>query len=76
MTRKLQQPYLRKSDQACLIFLVTFWNYPARSKDKVRTNHHLKGVKKNKTPLKRGTRGINYLMRGKGKGYDGCTPIK
>ncbi len=35
MTRKLQQPYLRKSDQACFIFLVTFWNYPARSKDQV-----------------------------------------
>ncbi len=33
MTRNLQQPYLRKSDQAWLIFLVTFWSYPARSKD-------------------------------------------
>ncbi len=25
-----------KSYQACFIFLVTFWNYPARRKDKVR----------------------------------------
>ncbi len=31
---------------------------------------------KNKPPLKRGTRGINYLMRGKGKGYDRGTPFK
>ncbi len=33
MTRKLRQPYRRKSDEACFIFLVTFWNYPARGKD-------------------------------------------
>ncbi len=30
----------------------------------------------NKPPLKRGTRGINYLMRYKGKGYDRCTHFK
>ncbi len=30
----------------------------------------------NKPPLKRGTRGINYLMRYKGKGCDRCTHFK
>ncbi len=36
VTRNFQLSHLRKSDQACFIFLVTFWNYPARSKDQVK----------------------------------------
>ncbi len=36
VTRNIQLSRLGKLAQACLIFLVTFWNYPARSKDKVR----------------------------------------
>ncbi len=34
--RKLKLPYLRKSHhKLALYFLSLFWNYPARSKDKV-----------------------------------------
>ncbi len=37
---------MRKSDQACFIFLVTFWNYPARSKDEISKKKKKKKKKK------------------------------
>ncbi len=46
VTRNIfQLPYLRKSDQACCIFLVTFWNHPARSKDRVKEERKTKNKK-------------------------------
>ncbi len=35
VTRNLQLSCLGESAETCLVFLVTFWNYPARSIDKV-----------------------------------------
>ncbi len=48
MTRNLQLSCLGKLAQACLIFLVTFWNYPARSKDKVKEERNKEEKEKTK----------------------------
>ncbi len=52
VTRNLQPSRLGKSAQACLIFLVTFWNYPARSNDKVKEERKTNKKQKQKSEEK------------------------